>query len=75
VTAWTGYLTQNWVQKKNYERCKERSGSIKGGEFLDQLSGCQLLKKISVPWGWVVIAKAIVYIYSAIHVTYIKFIK
>jgi hypothetical protein len=26
------------------------SGSIKGGEFLDYLSDCQLLKKDSAPW-------------------------
>jgi hypothetical protein len=26
------------------------SGSINGGEFLDYLSGCQLLNKDSAPW-------------------------
>jgi hypothetical protein len=29
----------------------ELSGSIKGGEFLDKLSDCQLLKKDSAPGG------------------------
>jgi hypothetical protein len=28
----------------------ETSGSVNGGEFLDQLSDCQLLKKDSAPW-------------------------
>jgi hypothetical protein len=28
----------------------ELPGSIKGGEFLDLLSDCQLLKKDSPPW-------------------------
>jgi hypothetical protein len=32
------------------ERGNEPSGSIKGGEFLDHLNGCQLLKKISALW-------------------------
>jgi hypothetical protein len=29
----------------------EPSGSIKGGEFLEELSNCQLLKEDYVPWG------------------------
>jgi hypothetical protein len=32
------------------EHGNELLGSIKGGEFLDQLSDCQLLKKDSAPW-------------------------
>jgi hypothetical protein len=32
------------------EHGNEPSGSIKGGEFLDQLNDCQLLKKDSGPW-------------------------
>jgi hypothetical protein len=32
------------------EHGNEPSGSIKGGEFLDKLSDCQLLKKDSDPW-------------------------
>jgi hypothetical protein len=28
----------------------ETPGSIKFGEFLDQLRNCQLLKKASAPW-------------------------
>jgi hypothetical protein len=28
-----------------------RDGSMRDWEFLDQLSDCQLLKKVSVPWG------------------------
>ena len=28
----------------------EPSGSVKSGEFLDQLQTCQLLKKDSAPW-------------------------
>jgi hypothetical protein len=31
------------------ESVNERWGSIKGGEFLEQLSDCQLLKKDCVP--------------------------
>jgi hypothetical protein len=34
-----------------FEHSNEPSGSIKGGEFLDKLSDCQLLKKVSAPWG------------------------
>jgi hypothetical protein len=34
------------------EHDHESSGSIKGGEFLDQLSDYQLFKKDSVPWSW-----------------------
>jgi hypothetical protein len=38
-----------------YEHGNEPSGSIKGGEFIDKLSDCQLLKKDSAsflltPW-------------------------
>jgi len=33
-----------------YEGGNEPSGSIKGREFLDYLSDCQLLKKDSAPW-------------------------
>jgi hypothetical protein len=38
----------------NDETCEygnETSGSIKGGEFLEQLSDCQLLMKDSAPCG------------------------
>lgn len=31
------------------------TSSIKGGEFPDQLSDCQLLGKISMPWRYVVV--------------------
>jgi hypothetical protein len=34
----------------SYEHGTESSGSIKGGEFLDQPSDCQLLKKYSASW-------------------------
>lgn len=34
------------------EHEKLRPGSVKGGEFIDQLSDCQLLKKHSAPWNW-----------------------
>jgi hypothetical protein len=37
------------------EHGNEPSVSIKGGEFLDQLSEYFLLKKDSAPWSWVVI--------------------
>jgi hypothetical protein len=32
------------------EHGNEPSGSIKGGEFVDYLDDCQLLKKDSTPW-------------------------
>jgi hypothetical protein len=32
------------------EHGNEPSGSIKGGEFFDQLNDCQLLKKDSAAW-------------------------
>jgi hypothetical protein len=32
------------------EHGNETSGFIKGGEFLDQLSECKLLKRDSAPW-------------------------
>jgi hypothetical protein len=32
------------------EHGNEPSGSIKWGEFLDQLSDCYVLKKDSAPW-------------------------
>jgi hypothetical protein len=34
------------------ERGNEPSGSIKGREFLDQLSDFLLFKKDSAPWSW-----------------------
>jgi hypothetical protein len=34
----------------SYERGTESSGSIRAGEFIDQLDYCKLLKKSSVPW-------------------------
>jgi hypothetical protein len=34
----------------SYEHGNEISGSIKGGEFLELLSDCQLLKKDCAPW-------------------------
>jgi len=42
-------LRQRQVQI-SCEYSNEPSGSVNGGEFLDQLSNCYLLKKDSVPW-------------------------
>jgi hypothetical protein len=36
------------------EHSNEPSGSINGGEFLEWLSDCQLLKKDSAPWSFCV---------------------
>jgi hypothetical protein len=33
-----------------YERGNDPLGSVKGGEFLDKLKDCQLLKKDFAPW-------------------------
>jgi hypothetical protein len=33
-----------------YEDSNEPSGSVKGGEFIDQLNDCELLKKDSARW-------------------------
>lgn len=35
---------------RSCERCNEPSGSISGGELLDQLSDYQILKKTSAPY-------------------------
>ena len=45
---WTG-LGQGWVAEP-CECGNEPSGSVKCGEFLDQLQTSQLLKKDSAPW-------------------------
>jgi hypothetical protein len=37
------------------ENGNEPSGSIKGREFLDYLSDCQLLKKDSAPWCYLIL--------------------
>jgi hypothetical protein len=34
-----------------YKHCKKPSGSVKGGEFLDQVSDCQFLGKDSLLHG------------------------
>jgi hypothetical protein len=34
------------------EHGNEHSGSIKGREFLDELTDCWLLKKVSAPWNY-----------------------
>jgi hypothetical protein len=39
------------------EDVNETSGFIKGGEFLDQTSYYQLLKKDSAPWSWLILNK------------------
>jgi hypothetical protein len=39
----------------NCEHGYEYLRSIKGGEFLDLLSDCQLLKELSVPWSQLLI--------------------
>jgi hypothetical protein len=51
-----------WIQPAQYspvadcyEHCNEPLWSIRGGEFFDQLSGCQLLKKYSFPLSLLVI--------------------
>jgi hypothetical protein len=36
------------------EHDNEPSGSIKGGQLLDQLSDCWLLKKDSAPWSYLI---------------------
>jgi len=33
-----------------YEQCNKTSGSITGGEFVDQLKNYQFLYKYSAPW-------------------------
>jgi hypothetical protein len=35
---------------RSCEHGNEPSSSIKGGEFIDSLSACQLLKNDSAPW-------------------------
>jgi predicted metal-dependent peptidase len=43
------HLTQDSDQWQSIVNAVMTSGSIKGGEFFDQLSECQLLKKNSAP--------------------------
>jgi hypothetical protein len=43
----------DWIYLAQADSCEydnEPSGFVKGGEFLDQLSDYQLLKKDSAPW-------------------------
>jgi hypothetical protein len=47
VRVWAGFLCLRIRKQGN-----KHSGSIKGGEFLDQLSEYQLLKKNYDPWSW-----------------------
>jgi hypothetical protein len=48
--GWEGVV---WTPR-SYEHGNERSGSIKGREFLDGLSDFQLLKKGPAPWSYFV---------------------
>jgi hypothetical protein len=34
----------------SYKPANEPFGSIKGGEFINQLSGCQFMKKLPAPY-------------------------
>jgi hypothetical protein len=43
------HLAQDRDQWQSYVHDNEPSGFINGGEFLDWLSDCQLLKKDSAP--------------------------
>jgi hypothetical protein len=43
-----GFFSRNLKGKRSVER--KPSGSIKGAEFLGQLSVYQLLKTYSIPW-------------------------
>jgi hypothetical protein len=53
-----GHEGVNWIQlAQNRDQLRticdhsnEPSGSIEGGEFLDKMNGCLLLKKDSAPW-------------------------
>jgi hypothetical protein len=47
VKVWSGF---NWLRIRCSEHGSEPSGSINVGEFLVQLSDCQLLEVNSSPW-------------------------
>jgi hypothetical protein len=51
------------------EHCNEPSGSIKGGEFLDQLNDYYLLKMDSAPWSYLEIGYYIMMV-TCLHVSY-----
>jgi len=42
--------TRYWPVAGSCEHGNEISSSIKGGEFFDSLSNCQILRKGSAPW-------------------------
>jgi hypothetical protein len=51
----TGRENADWIhllQDKYNRRVLVNAHSTKGGEFLDHVNGCQLLKKSSVPRSW-----------------------
>jgi hypothetical protein len=45
------YVFSNYGEEHN----TEASGSMRDGEFLAQLSDCQLFKKSSSPWGYLIV--------------------
>jgi hypothetical protein len=50
------------------EQVDEMPGSIRGGEFLDQLSGCQLFNRISALW-----SQSGTYELCISRITYVKY--
>jgi hypothetical protein len=52
LTVKTSLVTKCSELAISYEHVDELSGSVKGREFLDQLSNCQLLKKDSALWSY-----------------------
>jgi hypothetical protein len=51
----------------------EASSCIKGREFLDWLSDCQLLKKDSAPWSWIFKTAFLPYVTSVCMTSVFKF--
>jgi hypothetical protein len=51
-------MAQSSVQRR--EHSTESSGSTKGKEILDQVTGCCLLKKECAPWSWLLRERLIV---------------
>jgi hypothetical protein len=51
VKMWSGLIGSRWVSVADFDKHgHEPSGFIKSGEFLDQLSNYQLIKKDYAPW-------------------------
>jgi hypothetical protein len=51
---WIGFIWLRIGPGGGVLQSKALLGSVKGGEFFEQLSNCWLVRKESAPWSWLI---------------------